>query len=41
MYTEIQRLDLQKWLKESDIPSRIIKENSVIFGNYYLVLMMQ
>ena len=33
---EIQRLDIKKAAQESDIPSRIIKENSDIFGEYLL-----
>ena len=33
---EIQRLDIKKAGKESDIPSRIIKENSDIFDEYPL-----
>ena len=33
---EIQRLGIKKVAQESDIPSRIIKENSDIFGKFLL-----
>ena len=36
MLEEIQRLDIKKAAQETDIPSRIIKENSDIFGEYVL-----
>ena len=36
MLEEIQRLGIKKAAQESDIPSRIIKENSDTFGEYLL-----